>query len=89
MKALLSREAALDRFFLEMRSRVLDVAAALDRVDAAAPQRLDGGADDARLTQLRESLRILLECGHDRAERVLLVFSDAYDPAWRTAISAA
>ncbi len=88
MKAPLSREATLDRFFLEMRSRVLDVAAALDRVDAAAPLSLDGGAEDARLIKLRESLRILHDCGRDRAERVLLVFSDAYDPAWRSTIRA-
>lgn len=88
MKAPLSREATLDRFFLEMRSRVLDLAAALDRVDAAAPHSLDGGADDVRLIKLRESLRILYECGRDRAERVQRVFSDEYDPAWRTTIRA-
>lgn len=89
MKALLSREATLDRFFLEMRSRVLDVAAALDRVDAAAPHAHEGGADDIRLTRLRESLRILRECSGDRAERVLLVFSDAYDPEWRRTLRTA
>ncbi len=84
MMTALSKEETLDRFFLEMRSRTLDLAAALDRVDAAALRSRGAGADDARLAKLREALRVLAEVERDRAERVQMIFSDEYDPAWRS-----
>jgi hypothetical protein len=72
--------AVLDRYFLEMRSKVLDVAAALDRIERAAePQR---SAADARMAKLRQAVEILLDARPDRAARVLAIFSDPYDPKW-------
>lgn len=70
----------LDRFFLEMRCKVVDLAAAFDRIDRAA-----GSAElveDERLGQLREAVTALLELRADRAERVQMIFSDAYEPHW-------
>ena len=71
----------LDREFLEIRYRLIDVSAALDRIDAAmdAP----AVASDPRLAQLREAVGILFDGRPDRAQRVQLMFSDPYDADWR------
>ena len=69
---------ALDMFFLDARSRLLDLAATLDRLD-----RGDGSAaGDPRLERIRQALLALLEAGPGRAERVQQIFSLPYDPDW-------
>ena len=68
----------LDMFFLDARSRLLDLAATLDRLD-----RGDGSAAaDSRLEKVRQALLTLLENGPGRAERVQRIFSLEYDPSW-------
>jgi len=77
----LSAPEILNREFLEMRCKILDLAAAFDRLG-----RADGtAADDPRLARLREGLTIVLEEPHERAEHVQLLFSRAYDDGWREA----
>jgi len=71
----------LDRDFLEIRARLIDIAAALDRIDRA--EGAERVRNDGRLVQIRESLRILASEDGRRAERVLMVFSDPYEPNWR------
>src|SRR3954469_10671906 len=71
----------LNRDFLEARSKVLDLAAALDRLDRAPRAGTDH--PDSRLAQLRQALEALLEPGPGRAETVQRIFSLDYDPAWR------
>ena len=73
--------AVLDRDFLEIRSRLLEVAAALDRHDRAPGH--PGDPPDRRLAQLRQALEALLEPGPGRAETVQLIFSLDYDPHWQ------
>ena len=69
---------ALDMFFLDARSRLLDLAATLDRLD-----RGDGSAAaDPRLERIRKALLTLLETEPGRAERVQQIFSLDYDPDW-------
>jgi hypothetical protein len=69
----------LNREFLEIRCKILDLAAAFDRL-----HRADGSvADDPRLERLREALTVVQDNAHDRAEQVQLVFSREYDQAWR------
>ena len=69
---------ALDQFFLDARSRILDVAATLDRLD-----RGEGClAADPRVERLRKAVLILLELSGERAERIQQIFSLEYDPAW-------
>ena len=71
----------LDREFLEVRAKILEVAAALDRL-----QRAEGSvAEDPRLEQLTDALKRLLEDEPDRAERVQLLFSRRYEEDWRQA----
>jgi hypothetical protein len=67
-----------DRWFLETRSKLLDVAANLDRID-----RADGGpVNDPRRAGVEEALRVLLGPGPDRAEKIQMIFSREYDPDW-------
>ena len=61
----------LDRDFLSMRCRLIELAAALDRID-----RADGSAaGDPRLAQIGRSLEILASLSPGRAERVQMEFS--------------
>jgi hypothetical protein len=71
---------ALDSYFLEARSKLLDLAAILDRIgrgrDAA------GLEHDPRLEKIRQALEVLHDQSGGRAERVQRIFSLDYDPAW-------
>jgi hypothetical protein len=69
----------LDREFLTTRSRLIDLAAALDRLDQA-----NGSvADDPRMTQIRHGLEILAGDATDRAEQLQQLFSLPYREDWR------
>jgi hypothetical protein len=71
----------LERHFLEVRCGLLDMAAALDRMERAS-----GFADvqnDARLEKIRRGLKILASPGTDRAEQIQLLFSDEYEAGWK------
>jgi hypothetical protein len=75
-----SKAAVLDRDFLETRSKVLELAASLDRLDRAP--RCTNEVPDSRVGQLRQALEALLEPGPGRAETVQRIFSLEYDPHW-------
>lgn len=81
MSAVRDAEVVLNREFLEMRSKVLELAASLDRLDRA-PEK-PGHPPDRRLAQLRRAIESLLEPGPDRAETVQQIFSLEYDPEWK------
>ena len=70
----------LNREFLEMRAKVLELAASLDRMD-----RADGDvADDRRMRLLQQGIQILAQPHRqDRAEQTQLLFSREYDPQWK------
>jgi hypothetical protein len=74
----LPADRALDAYFLEARSKILDVAAILDRVGRGAGSV---GAD-ARLARVRAALEVLLDPSGGRAERIQQIFSLEYDPTW-------
>jgi hypothetical protein len=71
---------ALDMFFLDARSKLLDLAAVLDRLDRG--DESGSAAADPRLERIRKALLTLLENEPGRAERVQQIFSLAYDPDW-------
>ncbi len=76
---MLSAAEVLDRYYLETRCQLLEVAATLDRLDLA--MRRGGGqaiAGDARLERLQATLDLLADrqATPDRASRVLRLFSD-------------
>jgi len=72
--------ALLDREFLQARHEILDVAAALDRIERGDGS--DSVGADSRMTRLRKAIALLIDGKPDRAERVQMIFSDAYDPDW-------
>jgi hypothetical protein len=71
---------ALDLYFLEARSRLLDLAAILDRFDRGDDPAK--AASDARVQTIRRALEALLAGPAGRAERVQQLFSLDYDPTW-------
>lgn len=71
---------ALDSYFLEARSKLLDVAAILDRIGRGMEST--GLAQDARLARIRQALEVLLDQSGGRAERIQQIFSLEYDPKW-------
>jgi hypothetical protein len=72
---------ALDRYFLDARCKLLEVAAILDRID-----RGEGGTalqKDARLERINHALKTLQEAQTERTARIQQIFSLDYDPAWK------
>ncbi len=78
--ATLNADAVLDRHFLELRCEILNLAAALDRIERSDGYKNISG--DPRLAQLNQGLDILRTAGTDRAERVQMLFSDHYQAGW-------
>lgn len=78
---MLTAEKVLDRYFLDVRCMLLEIAAALDRFDRAGEGREGDGSADPRLEKLYESLSVLADrkAAPDRAERLLRLFSDPVD----------
>jgi hypothetical protein len=78
-----TREAAevLDSEFLVTRGKILEVAAALDRIDRA-PEHL-GHHPDPRLSQIRQALEALMRPEPSRAETIQRIFSRDYNPRWQ------
>jgi len=76
---MLTAPEILNREFLEIRGKVLEVAAAFDRL-----ARAEGNvADDVRLARLREALTAILNQPEDRAEQVQMIFSRSYEEDWQ------
>jgi hypothetical protein len=71
----------LDAYFLEARSKLLDLAAILDRIDRGIGA--DSTTHDVRHAQLRQALTILHRHEPGRAEQMQRLFSLHYDPAWK------
>ena len=69
----LDAKQIIDRYFLEHRAKVIDLAAFMDRIDRA---RDAGPEEDFRHAQFMQALAVLLDGGGDRARRVLEVLSD-------------
>lgn len=80
MSSPLAANAVLDRVYLEIRARLLDIAASLDRVSrAGGPESVEL---DPRLVQIAKGIDILSSGGLDRAERIQMLFSDPYVAHW-------
>ena len=69
----------MDREFFETRAKLLELAAALDRLD-----RAEGSvSNDARIQDIQQALSVLSGDQPDRAERIQLMFSLPYEENWR------
>src|SRR5512132_2501509 len=69
-KAHMTRQQVLDLYFMDARSKLIDLAAFLDRVERAA------GAADFRLAALEAAIAELSTPGAGRAPAVLMKLSD-------------
>ncbi len=81
----LSREQVVDRYFLEHRAKLIDIAAFLDRIDRAAPAG-DASRDDFRITAFKQALALLDDGRGSRARRVLEAFSDPTEEPLESAL---
>ncbi|MDZ4755380.1 MAG: hypothetical protein SGJ11_12915 [Phycisphaerae bacterium] len=73
----IDRTAVVDRYFIEHRAKLLDLASYLDRVERAAPRA--GGASaqtDFRHHAFVQAIAILTDGRPERTRRVLELFSD-------------
>ena len=69
----------LDREFLDIRSKLIDLAASLDRI-----QRAPGSvADDPRMDKITQALQILATSAPACTEQIQILFSLPYDEHWR------
>ncbi|HEX7377077.1 MAG TPA: hypothetical protein VF278_08190 [Pirellulales bacterium] len=77
----LTAPQVLDREFLELRAKLLELAAGLDRIDRAA-----GDVEaDPRLGKIEQALEVLGSDEPGRAEQVQMIFSLPFDQRWRDA----
>jgi hypothetical protein len=65
----MTRQQVLDLYFMEARSKLLDIAAFMDRMERAS------GEEDFRMKAFRKALESL-DAKKNRAEKVLLSLSD-------------
>jgi hypothetical protein len=76
----LSAAKTLDAYFLEARSKLLDLAGILDRIGRG--QNAAATDTDPRLEKIRQALEVLHDRSGGRAERIQKIFSLDYEPAW-------
>jgi hypothetical protein len=82
MAAPLTAPEILNREFLEIRCKILELAAAFDRL-----ARAEGSvASEPRIEHLREALTAVLDEPEGRAEQVQMIFSREYDENWQSAL---
>jgi hypothetical protein len=82
MSVLRTGKEVFDQEFLSIRAKLLEVAAALDRIDRA------GGSlsSESRRTQVQAAIQVLLRPDDDRAEQLQLIFSRPYQEKWEEKI---
>jgi len=73
----LTRVQVLDRYFLEHRAALLDLAAFLDRLDRARPDAYQGAT--YRETAIQGAIDILSDGHGERAKRIQQILSDSSD----------
>lgn len=72
----MTRDALLDRTFLEHRAKLLDLAAFLDRGERCSPEVAEAADDDFRLEAMRRAIGLLIDEKPQRAKRILELLSD-------------
>ena len=77
-----SEPSHLDREYLPIRAKILEIGAALDRVQRASAKDLG----DARWHQLQAGIRLLQSEDPERAKQVQLLFSRPYEEQWRESL---
>jgi hypothetical protein len=68
--------------FLEMRAKLLEVAATLDRIDRAESKL--SSDQQALRRKIDQAIEICASHGGDRAQKLQHLFSREFDPNWRS-----
>jgi len=66
----MTRQQVLDLYFMDARSKLIDLAAFIDRVEHAQRK------EDFRMTSFRKALAQVMQPQPDKAKQVLLALSD-------------
>jgi hypothetical protein len=74
----MNAQEILNREFLEMRCKILELAASLDRLDRAEGNVLQ----ESRYGKVLEAITVLLQKDIPRAEQIQLLFSREYSTNW-------
>jgi len=77
-----SSKQILEREFLLVRAKILEIAASLDRIQRAPGDK----AHDGNLTLLHTAIEKLLQDNSDRAKQIQLLFSRPYDQQWKNTL---
>lgn len=72
----LPRDGVVDRYFMEHRAKLLDIAAFLDRLDRSESTDAASGGEDFRVEALQRAVQLLIDEKGERAKRILELFSD-------------
>ena len=69
----LTQRQVIEEYFIENRTKILDIASFLDRLDRASERDAE---DDFRLVAFRQALRALCGEGPSRLQAAQMIFSD-------------
>ncbi|HYU19595.1 MAG TPA: hypothetical protein VEQ11_12965 [Chloroflexota bacterium] len=69
----LTQRELVEEYFIENRTKLLDIAAFLDRLDRSSEMNAE---DDFRLAAFRQALRVLSADAPARVESIQMIFSD-------------
>jgi hypothetical protein len=76
----LPADQVLERYFLEARSKLLDLAGILDRMSRG--ENAGRAEKDPRVAKIRQALEVLGDRSGGRAERIQQIFSLEYEAGW-------
>lgn len=75
----MNAKSVLDREFFEIRAKILELAASLDRMD-----RGEGDiGDDSRIELIQKAISIVSSNDSNRAEQIQMLFSREFSENWR------
>lgn len=74
----MNSKQVLEREFFQIRAKILEIAASLDRI-----QRAEGTCDESRMQLIREGIDLIASGDADLAEKVQMLFSREYASGWR------
>jgi len=79
MSSPMTAKQIFDREYLEIRCKLLELAASFDRLE-----RSEGSVQtEPKWRLIHDALDVLQSTEPDRAEQIQLIFSRQYDEAWR------
>lgn len=79
-----TKQQVIDQEFLQIRAKILEIAAFFDRLDIAEKEL---GEHEQKLQLLQQGCQLLTDKQADKAARTQLLFSRQYESQWRTTMN--